>query len=528
MTIDLTQIEGGEAFELFCEDLLKAMGFEIVQQPTRGTEGGKDLIVSETTRDRMGYAQELKTLVQCKHYAVSDRAVGFGDVNNYRDAMDQYGVQRYLLITSTLPTEDLRTKFEATTQKGRYVALIWSKGDLLRLLDAHPEVRDRYFPPPAPDVSTPAGALAEKVERLLEVRGFACRDRQVGPDRVRLVCSQSGALARPMIIVCKEGAVERCDVEALIAEVDEERRGGGVLVTYSRVSQAARARAAQTGDAVRALTLDAFYRELTDFEPYVQGLVRSYEQSELASYYVDLGCRGSDGSVYKPLDGYVDRWLRDPSRNHMSILGDYGTGKTSFCRQYAAKQGRRWRADPDRERIPILINLREYTKTLDVENLITGALVNQAAIQGASYRAFSRFNADGKLLLLFDGFDEMAQRTGARTARDNFWELAKAVVPGSKVILTCRTPYFRTRRDAEALLEGHATGGEGEGALGGRPGTGADPREGEYIDVRDRPNFEIVELEPFSDDDIQAVLRKRFPAEWEGHWGQIQRVYDLP
>jgi predicted NACHT family NTPase len=32
------------------------------------------------------------------------------------------------------------------------------------------------------------------------------------------------------------------------------------------------------------------------------------------------------------MDDYVDAWLDDPARNHISILGDYGTGKTSFCR----------------------------------------------------------------------------------------------------------------------------------------------------------------------------------------------------
>ena len=83
--------------------------------------------------------------------------MGFGEVANYREAMDQYGVRRYLLITSTLPTEGLRTKFEAVSKKGDYVALIWSKGDLARFLDEHPTCARGTFlprwynrrPPPA-------------------------------------------------------------------------------------------------------------------------------------------------------------------------------------------------------------------------------------------------------------------------------------------------------------------------------------------------------------------------------------------
>ena len=509
MPIDFTRIESSEEFELLCEDLLQAMDFTIVQQPARGPEGGKDLIVSEIVRDKMGLTEERKTLVQCKHKAQSGRAVGFGEVANYRDVMDQYNVQRYLLITSTLPTEDLRTKFEATSRKGDYIALIWSRGDLARLLDEHLGVRERYFPSEAPQAVTPAGALAETVEGLLTVMGFACQEHQVAAGRVRLACTRKGAFARPVAVVCKEGTVKRGDVEAMIAEVKAQDLGGGVLVTHTRVSPAAQERAAETDGAVRAFTLDAFYRELIDFEPYVRALVADYEDDELCTYYVDLGCRSSDGSVYKPMDDYVDAWLDDPARNHISVLGDYGTGKTSFCRQYAAKLGRRWLADPDRSRIPILISLRDYAKAMNLRQLITDFLVNRYGIQ-AGYEAFSRFNADGRLALLFDGFDEMAQKVDYQTTVDNFEELARAAEARSKVILTCRTPYFRTRQEAEELL--HSQTSEVLRVA---------------IDLTGRPNFEIVGLLPFDQADIQAMLQARFPDEWASYYQQIESTYNL-
>ena len=48
-------------------------------------------------------------------------------------------------------------------------------------------------------------------------------------------------------------------------------------------------------------------------------------------------------------------------------------------------------------------------------------------------------NRRGKLLLILDGFDEMARQVDYQTVVDNFWELAKLVEDGSKVILTSRT-----------------------------------------------------------------------------------------
>jgi len=515
MPVDFTQIEKGEDFELLCEDLLRAMGFTIVQSPARGSDAGVDLIVSETVKDTMGFSEERKSLVQCKHYAHSGKAVSFADVANYREAMDQAKVRRYLLITSTLPSQDLQNKFKAVSETGDYVALIWSKNYLAGLLGAYPGVRSLHFPPPPGP--TPADDLAQAVEGLLTVMGFTCQQRQPAGDRVRLVCTSKAALTRPVVVVCREGTVTRDDVEALLANVQTQGLGGGVLVTHARVSPAARERAAEAGNLVRTFTLDEFYRELIDFEPYVRALVTGYEEDELSTYYVDLGCQSGDGSAYKPMDGYVDRWLDDPARNHISILGDYGTGKTSFCRQYAARLGRRWLADPDHHRIPILISLRDYAKAVSLKQLVTDFLVNRYSIQ-AGYEAFRRFNADGKLLLLFDGFDEMAQKVDYQTTVDNFEELARAVEARSKVLLTCRTPYFRTREEAEKLLSPRGLEPLPEAR---------DLPERAAIDLTERPNFEIVHLLPFQREDIQTMLRARFPGAWQGYWQRIEHTYNL-
>jgi len=518
MPIDFTQIETGEDFELLCEDLLRAMGFTIEAKPARGPDLGKDIIATKTVPDDAGFDDTHRYLIECKHYAKSDRSVREPDIGSPIARMGAHNCDRYILATTTVAAEKTRVQIASITNTvPHYKATVWHKGDLARFLDAHPDVLQRHFPALGP---TPADALADTVTGLLTVMGFTCHERQAAGDRVRLVCASRGALTRPVVVVCREGAVSREDVEALLANVNAQGLSGGVLVTYTRVTPAAGERAAETDGLVRAFTLDAFYRELIDFEPYVRQLVADYDGSELSTYYVDLGCRTDDGSEIKPMDGYVDRWLDDPTRNHISILGDYGTGKTSFCRQYAAGLGRRWLADPDRNRIPILISLRDYAKTMGLQQLITDFLVNRCGIQ-ARYEAFTRFNADGKLVLLFDGFDEMAQKVDYQTTVDNFEELAKAVEERGKVILTCRTPYFRTREEAQELFRGQPPEiCETSEAPGRRP-------EYPLIDLRDRPNFEIVHLLPFDRADMQAILRQRFPAGWETLWRRIQDTYNL-
>jgi hypothetical protein len=442
------------------------------------------------------------------------------DIGNTIARMGTHQCDRYILVTSTVPSEKVRVQLASIPNVvPHYRATTWSKGDLARLLDEHPDVRERHFPSDVVPAPTPAGALADTLGKLLTAMGFACQKRRATADRVQLMYTKKGIFPHPMALVCKEGTVERGDVETLLAEVKEQDLSGGMLVTDACISPAARERAAETGGAVQAFTLDDFYRELIDlyrelidFEPYVHALVADYEDDELCTYYVDLGCRSADGSLYKPMDEYVDAWLDDPDRNHISILGDYGTGKTSFCRQYAAKLGRRWLADPDRHRIPVLISLRDYATAMNLRQMITDFLVNRYGIQ-AGYEAFSRFNADGKLALLFDGFDEMAQKVDYQTTADNFEELARAVEARSKVVLTCRTPYFRTRQEAEELLRGQTSEAWETSEI--------------VIDLTERPNFEIVGLLPFDRGDIQAMLRARFPVEWERYWEQIERTYNL-
>ncbi|MBL7064017.1 MAG: hypothetical protein ISS49_07375 [Anaerolineae bacterium] len=48
-------------------------------------------------------------------------------------------------------------------------------------------------------------------------------------------------------------------------------------------------------------------------------------------------------------------------------------------------------------------------------------------------------------------------------------------------------------------------------------------------DLSNRPNFEIVHLLPFDQEDTRAILQARFSHgdEWERYWRRIERTYNL-
>jgi predicted NACHT family NTPase len=178
---------------------------------------------------------------------------------------------------------------------------------------------------------------------------------------------------------------------------------------------------------------------------------------------------------------------------HVSILGEFGTGKTWFTLHYAWKclqdyQIAKAKGLP-RPRLPFVIRLRDYAKSLDVKNVMAGFFFNQHNIK-LNHAVFDRLNQMGKLLLIFDGFDEMANKVDRQKMVENFRELAQVVMPNSKVLLTCRTEHFDTAQDAIDNLNSE-----------------------QMTDTSDRqtisPKFQTLELLNFDDEQIRQVLSRR-------------------
>ena len=189
MPVDFKQIADGEKFELLCEDLLRALGFAIEAEVARGPDLGKDIIATKTTTDELGFSREHHFLVECKHYAKSGNSVREPDIGNPIARMGTHNCDRYILATSTVASEKVRKQLEGMPNTvPQYQAAIWHAAHLARLLDAHPDVRARHFPPEPEPAPTPASALATTVQGLLGCSGFTCQaPEQIDPLRVSIL-----------------------------------------------------------------------------------------------------------------------------------------------------------------------------------------------------------------------------------------------------------------------------------------------------------------------------------------------------
>ncbi len=296
------------------------------------------------------------------------------------------------------------------------------------------------------------------------------------------------------------------DVLALRESVVGQRTDEGWLVSARRISQAARVELDKAeNEDLLGLTFDELLDQDADFGGYVDWLEREIVDRKVEARYVPLACSKEefDPVTHQRLgvsqygegdgwtEGYIDLWLDDPAKEHLSILGEFGTGKTWLTLHYALTALRSYQDAKNRgavrPRLPIVIPLRDYAKAVSVESLFSEFFFRKHEIPIPGYSAFEKLNRMGKLLLIFDGFDEMAARVDKQQMINNFWELAKVVVPGSKVILTCRTEHFPEAREGRSLLNA-----ELQASTRGLSG--------------ETPQFEVLELEKFGDEQIRRVL----------------------
>ncbi|MBD2444955.1 hypothetical protein H6G25_17540 [Dolichospermum sp. FACHB-1091] len=289
--------------------------------------------------------------------------------------------------------------------------------------------------------------------------------------------------------------------------VETYKTDEGWIVAPRRVSKSARNEVEKDENKqILCYTFDELIEENANFTVYFKWLENEVKSRGIDQYYVPLACTKEEInpqtkqrigiSHYGEADGWIERyineWLADPVKEHLSVLGEFGTGKTWFAFHYAWLALEKYRQAKKEglpiPRIPLVIPLRDYAKAVSIESLFSEFFFRKHNIGLSGYSVFEQLNRMGKLLLIFDGFDEMAARVDRQAMINNFWELAKVVgTAGTKAILTCRTEHF-----PEAL--------EGRSLLNAELQASTSNLTGES------PQFEVLELEKFDDQQIKQVL----------------------
>ncbi len=278
-----------------------------------------------------------------------------------------------------------------------------------------------------------------------------------------------------------------------------------VIVSANRFTPEALSAAQALG--VKTITLADLLRRVEDFSGYLSKSAQDYEASKIysKSLYRQLRCNSESGKDLGFIDEYVPAFFAKGGR-FLTILGDYGTGKTTFAQRLLWASSKAYLADPLANRIPVFVPLKRYRKEVNIRSLIMDLLLHDYGIRIKDYTTFKALNEQGRLLLILDAFDEMA--TGAEEGEiiSNFRELRSLVLERSLVILTCRTHFFK---DQDQLKKVHS-------------GTSL-YRE---LEEGDKP-YELCSLLSFSEEDVIALVHKYEPSRATEYLSVIDSTYNL-
>ncbi|MER7500219.1 TIR domain-containing protein [Nonomuraea pusilla] len=402
-----------------------------------------------------------------------------------------------LLHGSGVATRDGAAPYVAAPRSGRHhVVEITPEGTRLWLPDAgEPQRAARAWraahatftgetpgapaPAPKPDEREPSPVelLLDRITEVCEARHERARIRRF-PDHLVVTHPDDGFVRQTMI-------------GAHAGELTEEaatgfaRRAHAAGLTAELVHQGPPAPRALRDDLMRrGVRLRSFteFQGLLDLSGYVaeQTARVTGDRRYPPGLYVPQRYRELDRPGTQVKEGLTDELMRLLASDHgrfLLLLGDFGHGKTFALRELA-------RRIPEElpHLTPILIELRALDKAHSVDALVAAHLAGHGE-EFIDLKAFRYLLRQGRIVLLFDGFDELVTRLTYDRAADHLATLLTAAEDKAKIVVASRTQHFKSHSQVLTSL-------------------------GEMVGVL--PQRRVLGVEDFSREQIRSYLSNRF------------------
>jgi WD40 repeat protein/3',5'-cyclic AMP phosphodiesterase CpdA len=308
-----------------------------------------------------------------------------------------------------------------------------------------------------------------------------------------LVASHSMVRTRP-VGACAQG-VSRADVDRF-EEVHQRYRQADPHVVSELVYGGPEAPEELVEEAEkRGIRLVSFleHQGVLDLRRYVRRQTRRldadvhYPQRLYVAQRYAL-VEGADRSPRADLLDAIVQWFRSPQGRFVLVLGDQGSGKSFLTRELFR------RIDRELPMVPVLIQLGALQKATSLDVLIAQHL-SDAEEKTIDLDAFRYMLSEGRIALLLDAYDELANRVTYERAADHLRMLLDACKGRAKVVLTSRTQHFRSHAQVTTAI------GDQISALPGR---------------------RLVQLLPLGEDEIRAILTRLL-----GDEDEMRRRFDL-
>ncbi|MEU5807902.1 TIR domain-containing protein [Streptomyces sp. NPDC047718] len=305
----------------------------------------------------------------------------------------------------------------------------------------------------------PAASLAERVKEVCRVRreGVRLRDvpRREPGDMAQIMATwrePDDGVVRQQRIAVHPGTPAEDELDRFISQVHATDPGSEAVLVYGGEAPpgALRQRAASHGVRVRVRSFIEF-QGLLDLRGYVTGQTARLVASEQypPSLYLPQRYRDADRPDGQERDGLVEELLELLESDHgrfVLLLGDFGHGKTFALRELARRI-----AGQLPHLTPLLIPLNTLDRAHSLEGLVAAHLAGHD-VDTIDLRALRYMLAQGRVVLLFDGFDELVHRVSYDRAADHLQVLLDAAVDSAKIVVSSRTQHFKSHAQVLTAL----------------------------------------------------------------------------
>ncbi len=301
--------------------------------------------------------------------------------------------------------------------------------------------------------------LVKQVAELFRATGHKVDTSvRINNREIDIRAQETQSLVRKIILIeCADyskptGVVKIQEDIAKLESAKEEMRDHAVLMHVSRNGYSPDASGYALKRGIDVFSLIDLQARIINFEPYIKAVEsESIRTTILKEYQPNRIHFESESNSIEPATEFLSKWIDSDSR-WLTLLGDYGVGKSWTLKRFLYKLIDRYKTSPVSNPLPLFIPLQRFTKAFDFENLILRSL-QLYGIGGVFYSAFEYMMNQGRIIFLLDSFDEMAQHLARETIRDNLNELLVGISARSRAIMTSRPNYFEGRAERLLIVE---------------------------------------------------------------------------
>lgn len=209
------------------------------------------------------------------------------------------------------------------------------------------------------------------------------------------------------------------------------------------------------GKTFHVITESELLENLVDISDYSNFIKQQFETQEISTgsklalkdFYVKLSGADDENAKIDDVEDYVLSWVKDQSENkHLAILGEYGCGKSVVSLKITYEL---LHVYSELRRLPILLELRGKSP----RNLSLSELISNWAVQfRIDPHAVLKLHKSGRLLIIFEGFDEMDMVGDKELRLNHFQRLWEFAIPKSKIIITGRPNFFLDDKEMKVNL----------------------------------------------------------------------------